>query len=101
MLRREWAPAAYVVSFKLETDERLLEASARGALRRYGVHAVVANELQSRAQRVLLVTPGATEELRDGGGGGGGQPLDAALVAAVVRLHGAHVGAAAGARGGA
>ena len=82
-LRGTWAPSAFVVSFKLETDEELLVLKAHKALTRYGVHAVVrararhaclaalpslctdagcapriqvANELMSRTQRVLIVT---------------------------------------------
>jgi hypothetical protein len=40
-LCKEWAPDAFVVSFKLETDEDLLIPKAVGALNTYGVHAVV------------------------------------------------------------
>ena len=40
-LRQHWAPSAFVVSFKLETDDELLRLKAETALRRYRVHAVV------------------------------------------------------------
>ena len=40
-LRKDWAPAAFVVSFKLETDDDILRLKAETALRRYRVHAVV------------------------------------------------------------
>jgi hypothetical protein len=40
-LCHDWAPDAFVVSFKLETDERLLLTKAANALELYGVHAVV------------------------------------------------------------
>lgn len=40
-LRQSWAPAAFVVSFKLETDDDILRVKAETALRRYRVHAVV------------------------------------------------------------
>jgi phosphopantothenate---cysteine ligase (ATP) len=33
-----WAPSAYIVSFKLETDEELLLPKARQALERYQHH---------------------------------------------------------------
>jgi phosphopantothenate-cysteine ligase len=39
-LRSEWAPRAYIISFKLETDAALLQSKAQKALQRYGVHAV-------------------------------------------------------------
>ena len=56
VLRRAWAPALFAVSFKLETDEAILEAKARGALAAYGVHLVVANRLDSRRDRVVLIS---------------------------------------------
>ncbi|GBF88391.1 hypothetical protein Rsub_01103 [Raphidocelis subcapitata] len=55
VLRGVWAPDSFVVSFKLETDERILLAKASGAVERYGVHAVVANLLHTRKDRVLIV----------------------------------------------
>ncbi|KAL6757555.1 DNA/pantothenate metabolism flavoprotein [Haematococcus lacustris] len=56
LLTRQWCPAAMVVSFKLETDTHILVAKAAAALQTYGVHAVVANLLETRKDRVLLVT---------------------------------------------
>ncbi|GFH25304.1 DFP domain-containing protein [Haematococcus lacustris] len=56
LLTRQWCPAAMVVSFKLETDTHILVAKASAALQAYGVHAVVANLLETRKDRVLLVT---------------------------------------------
>jgi phosphopantothenate-cysteine ligase len=47
-VRHDWAPQAFLVSFKLETDPSILLDKARGAIRAYGVNAVVANELHSR-----------------------------------------------------
>ena len=41
-----WAPRAFVVSFKLETDANILVKKAAGAIANYGVHLVVANLLQ-------------------------------------------------------
>ncbi|KAJ9523613.1 hypothetical protein QJQ45_007313 [Haematococcus lacustris] len=56
LLTRQWCPAAMVVSFKLETDTHILVAKAAAALQAYGVHAAVANLLETRKDRVLLVT---------------------------------------------
>mmetsp|Transcript_12651 Transcript_12651/g.21415 ORF Transcript_12651/g.21415 Transcript_12651/m.21415 type:complete len:424 (+) Transcript_12651:228-1499(+) len=56
LLRKDWAPGAYHVSFKLETNEEILSFKAVGALRRYDMHCVVANELHSRHDRVLLIS---------------------------------------------
>lgn len=51
LLRNEWAPAAFHVSFKLETDEQLLLEKSKAAITNYGVHSVVANELNTRTER--------------------------------------------------
>mmetsp|Transcript_10404 Transcript_10404/g.12188 ORF Transcript_10404/g.12188 Transcript_10404/m.12188 type:complete len:434 (-) Transcript_10404:243-1544(-) len=55
-LRKEWAPSAFHVSFKLETNEDLLSFKAVGALRKYDMHCVVANELTTRKDRVMMVS---------------------------------------------
>eukprot|EP00191_Tetraselmis_sp_GSL018_P023412 CAMPEP_0177626424 /NCGR_PEP_ID=MMETSP0419_2-20121207/30644_1 /TAXON_ID=582737 /ORGANISM="Tetraselmis sp., Strain GSL018" /LENGTH=318 /DNA_ID=CAMNT_0019127473 /DNA_START=59 /DNA_END=1016 /DNA_ORIENTATION=- len=60
----EWAPDAFVVSFKLETDEGLLEQKARGALESYGMHAVVANLLPTRKTHVRVYWPGGSQDIR-------------------------------------
>jgi phosphopantothenate-cysteine ligase len=56
LLRQLWAPLAFCVSFKLETDTEILIKKAQQALKRYRMHAVVANELQTRKQKVIVVT---------------------------------------------
>ncbi|XP_054716098.1 phosphopantothenate--cysteine ligase-like isoform X2 [Uloborus diversus] len=59
-LVRYWVPDAFVVSFKLETDESILISKARKALERYQHKLVIGNELNSRKYKVTLVTK--TEE---------------------------------------
>ena len=61
-LVKDWVPEAYVVSFKLETDESILLAKAYKALDTYQHRIVVANLLHSRKERVILVQKGQTEE---------------------------------------
>jgi phosphopantothenate-cysteine ligase len=55
-LVKHWVPGAFVVSFKLETDENLLIKKAKKALDTYQHRIVVANLLHSRKERVILVT---------------------------------------------
>ncbi|KAA0064808.1 hypothetical protein IC582_006050 [Cucumis melo] len=55
-LRSEWAPMAYCISFKLETDVKILLEKADAALRKYKMHMVIANELLTRKEEVTLVT---------------------------------------------
>ncbi|KAJ1421930.1 DNA/pantothenate metabolism flavoprotein [Ochromonadaceae sp. CCMP2298] len=64
-LTKQWAPHSYVVSFKLETDHDILMDKAWGAIERYGVHLVVANQLHERFDQCFLVS-------REGGGDRGG-----------------------------
>lgn len=62
-LVKYWAPDAYVVSFKLETDSDKLIAKSRKALECYGHKLVIANELKSRTERVLLVDQVQVKEI--------------------------------------
>ena len=59
----EWAPDAYIVSFKLETDETLLVEKSRKALERYKHQIVVANQLETRKEKVMLITREDEEKL--------------------------------------
>ena len=85
-LRREWAPEAFVVSFKLETSAPLLRSKARRALEEYGVHCVVANLLETRKAEVTVYGLGSPEGgrvLRAAPGPSGGRsppPLERKLV---------------------
>ncbi|CAI2347833.1 unnamed protein product [Caenorhabditis sp. 36 PRJEB53466] len=50
-----YVPNAYIVSFKLETDEEKLLPKAKAALAKYGHQLVIANMLSTRKHRVTLV----------------------------------------------
>jgi phosphopantothenate-cysteine ligase len=54
-LRKEWAPQAFITSFKLETDMDLLEYKARQAMHSYDMHLVCANLLQHRNEWVYMI----------------------------------------------
>ncbi|PKA50741.1 Phosphopantothenate--cysteine ligase 2 [Apostasia shenzhenica] len=56
VLRNQWAPLAFCISFKLETDPEILLQKAEMALGKYQMHAVVANELATYKREVILVT---------------------------------------------
>ncbi len=55
-LVKSWVPNAFVVSFKLETDDDLLIPKAEKALATYGHNLVVGNILETRKKRVVLVS---------------------------------------------
>ncbi|XP_015675849.1 phosphopantothenate--cysteine ligase [Protobothrops mucrosquamatus] len=55
-LVKEWAPEAFVISFKLETDPSILVEKARQALAKYNHQVVIANALDSRRTSVIVVT---------------------------------------------
>lgn len=58
-----WVPHAFVVSFKLETDENLLISKSRESLNKYRHNLVIANLMQTRKHRVIFVTPDTSYEV--------------------------------------
>lgn len=84
VLRYEWAPHAFFVSFKLETDTEILRQKAQQSIATYGMHVVVANELHSRFREVLLIT--ARDERCVAKPSDGGD-IEAPLVDAVASTH--------------
>ena len=57
VLRKEWAPDAFCVSFKLETDPSVLRRKSQRAVDKYGVHMVIGNLLETRKKQVWLLIP--------------------------------------------
>ncbi len=51
---RVWCPRAFTVTFKLETDEAILESKVMGSFRAYQQSAVVANLLASHRDRLTV-----------------------------------------------
>ena len=51
-----WSPKAYVASFKLETDPKMLIPKAKGALEKYRHQLVIGNILERRKKEVILVS---------------------------------------------
>uniref|UniRef100_A0A914EGY7 DNA/pantothenate metabolism flavoprotein C-terminal domain-containing protein n=1 Tax=Acrobeloides nanus TaxID=290746 RepID=A0A914EGY7_9BILA len=50
-------PNAFVISFKLETDESILIDKSRSALEKYGHQVVIGNILSTRKRKVVFVYP--------------------------------------------
>ncbi|EEC50480.1 predicted protein, partial [Phaeodactylum tricornutum CCAP 1055/1] len=55
-LRQKWCPDAFVVTFKLETDTKILKEKAARAVERYGCHMVIGNLLKSRHNKVWILS---------------------------------------------
>lgn len=55
-LVKDWAPKAFIISFKLETDPSIVIDRARNALEIYRHQVVVANILDSRRSFVVIIT---------------------------------------------
>ncbi|KAF6345381.1 phosphopantothenoylcysteine synthetase [Rhinolophus ferrumequinum] len=62
-LVKDWAPKAFVISFKLETDSSIVIDRARSALEVYQHQVVVANILESRRSFVVIVTKDSETKL--------------------------------------
>ncbi|KAK6016971.1 DNA / pantothenate metabolism flavoprotein, partial [Ostertagia ostertagi] len=56
-------PKAFIISFKLETDDSILISKARGALEKYKHQLVIGNILQTRKVHVVLVDAHNTEDI--------------------------------------
>ncbi|KAF3919265.1 hypothetical protein ABW20_dc0101687 [Dactylellina cionopaga] len=63
-LVESWAPEGMIVSFKLETDSKLLLTKCRMALKRYSHHLVIGNLLQTRKYEVVFVDQDTSHWLR-------------------------------------
>jgi phosphopantothenate-cysteine ligase len=57
LLRTQWAPDAFVCSFKLETDRDLLRQKAERTVEKYGCHMVIGNLLETRHDQVWILAP--------------------------------------------
>lgn len=62
-LVKDWAPKAFIISFKLETDPSIVIDRARNALDIYRHQVVVANILESRRSFVIIVTKDSETKL--------------------------------------
>lgn len=62
-LVKDWAPKAFIISFKLETDPSIIINRARKALEIYRHQVVVANILESRQSSVVIVTKDSETKL--------------------------------------
>ncbi|KAG8071169.1 hypothetical protein GUJ93_ZPchr0006g42157 [Zizania palustris] len=56
LLRNQWAPLAFCISFKLETDSDILIQKADMALNKYKMNVVVANLLATYKEQVIIVS---------------------------------------------
>ena len=64
LLREYWAPNAFVVTFKLETDKQILRTKAERAVQRCGCHLVIGNLLQTRHEKVWVLSPAYQREVK-------------------------------------
>ncbi|KDP32728.1 hypothetical protein JCGZ_12020 [Jatropha curcas] len=90
VLRKEWAPMAFCISFKLETDSEILLQKADMALKKYKMHVVVANELLTRKEEVIVVTSDekihvCRDKTRPG------SDVEKPLIELLVERHSAHI----------
>lgn len=91
-----WCPMAFIVSFKLETDEDILEDKVNSSIEQYGQHCVVANLLHSHQNHVWIYSnttrvPGDVERVRHFERTAAEQDaqvdIEGAFVPAIVDLH--------------
>lgn len=94
LIENQWAPQAFICSFKLETDPDLLIPKAKAALKNYGHQCVVANILARRAYEVVLVTEADEEWLTLSAHEAGKVEIEKELVVRIVEKHSAWIASA-------
>ncbi|KAK1371833.1 Phosphopantothenate--cysteine ligase 2 [Heracleum sosnowskyi] len=90
VLRNDWAPMAFFISFKLETDMDILLKKAGMALQKYNMHAVVANELLTRKEEVTVVTTSGNISVRRDKAKGV-TDVESPLIELLVEKHSSHI----------
>jgi hypothetical protein len=90
-LRQTWARDAYVVTFKLETDETLLHTKAAAARQTYGIHLVIGNLLHTRYAQIHLFMENDEWITLDKPIGGSKESLEELMLQAVTEGHFAHI----------
>lgn len=89
-----WAPAAFVITFKLETDPDLLLTKSRAALAKYGHQLVIGNLLATRTKEVVLVGRDRTERVSmEPEELSAGQEIEQKIVRRLLELYEAECGA--------
>ena len=82
-IKDEWNPYTFLVSFKLETDEDILIKKAKNAINKTKSDIIVANLLQTRYDRVLLISQDEIKEIlkRDK------EHIEESIVDSLIKLH--------------
>ncbi|GAB7346065.1 hypothetical protein MBLNU457_4828t1 [Dothideomycetes sp. NU457] len=94
-----WAPEGMIVSFKLETDEKLLVRKAQYALDKYAHHLVIGNLLATRKYEVVFVSAQKGEQWirlpnKQNGVNGGKEEvveIESLIIPEVASLHDTHI----------
>uniref|UniRef100_A0A803PBB3 DNA/pantothenate metabolism flavoprotein C-terminal domain-containing protein n=1 Tax=Cannabis sativa TaxID=3483 RepID=A0A803PBB3_CANSA len=91
VLRQHWAPKAFLISFKLETDSKILLKKAAAALEKYKMDMVVANELSTRKEEVVVVTRTENIRVRRDMNLGVDDDVEHPLIQLLVQRHSTHI----------
>ncbi|KAJ3677332.1 hypothetical protein LUZ60_003056 [Juncus effusus] len=89
VLRKDWSPSSFCVSFKLETDPNILIQKAETAMRKYGMNVVVANLLANYKEEVIVVTENEKIKVRREGKD---EDLEEKLIGLLIKMHFEYVG---------
>ena len=88
----QWAKKCFVVSFKLETDPKILTQKSLTALEKYGHDLVIGNILDTRKKEVLFVFKDKTTEkiVMDDEELESGIEIEMKIIEKLVKLHKAY-----------
>ena len=92
LIKSEWCPDAFEISFKLETDEAILFLKATKSIANYGMDLVIANMLQTYKDTVTMIG----KQRPEGDRGkvvvrGQGVEIEDEMIAAVEKAHQAFI----------
>eukprot|EP01087_Luapelamoeba_hula_P020089 TRINITY_DN6781_c0_g1_i1.p1 TRINITY_DN6781_c0_g1~~TRINITY_DN6781_c0_g1_i1.p1 ORF type:complete len:223 (+),score=36.22 TRINITY_DN6781_c0_g1_i1:369-1037(+) len=87
----EWSPKAFVVTFKLETDQDILEFKARKSLASYKQNMVLANLLHNYRDKVVVYSKDGSKSIVERGSE---RDIEPVLIKTVVDHHTAFINAA-------
>jgi phosphopantothenate---cysteine ligase (ATP) len=64
-LKSEWCPDAFVIAFKLETDENILHSKVKDSFKKYKMEVVIGNLLSNYSKKIQIYDKEGVEEIEN------------------------------------
>jgi len=96
LLKGKWCPSAFCISFKLETDENIINDKVSESFKKYKMNAICSNLLQNYNDVMWINEPTMTKQIklvRDDAMKAQHKTLEILLIPKLVELHDAYIAA--------